>query len=287
MISVNDSGQSPSHREGEPDRLASRDAETRALVARLPDASPAPEFLARLRQDFQRGTVQPALRAVPSWKRPVVRWTGAALGLAAALVLVLLANRGPGWQMVRASGAGSLFVGTTEIALSDVAEELTMLRPGTVVRMEGDETASLDLFYPGLLSLQVTPGSRLSLPAAPGRWFGRRSSFRVDEGEVRVVTGPRFSGARLEISAPGTEVHVLGTTFAVIATADSTCLCVLEGTARMMMPQESSMMPVPPMRRRTVFMDSAETMEEPIRPMEEMKLTMLRDTAMPVLERAR
>jgi hypothetical protein len=65
---------------------------------------------------------------------------------------------------------------------------------------------------------------------------------------------------------------------------ESTTVCVLEGSATMMMPESTSMMPVPPMRRRTVFMHSSETMEEPIRPMEEMHLTNLRNTAMPVLE---
>jgi ferric-dicitrate binding protein FerR (iron transport regulator) len=265
-----------------------QDAKLRDLVARLPDASPSPEFLSRLRRDFQSGSIQPvAPPVVPLWRRPAYLWTTTALGLAAAILLVLLANRGPEWQMVRASGSGTLFVGGTEIALENVEQELTMLRPGTTLRLQGDETASLDLFYPGLFSLQVTPGSSLSLPSSPGRWFGRRSSFHVAEGEVRVVTGPRFPGARLQVTAPGTEVHVLGTTFAVIATADSTCVCVLEGTAKMMMPQESSMMPVPPMRRRTVVMSTSETMEEPIRPMEEMKLTMLRDSAMPVLESGR
>ena len=52
----------------------------------------------------------------------------------------------------------------------------------------------------------------------------------------------------------------------------------------MMMPESTSKMPVPAMRRRTVFMDSHETMEEPIHPMEEMRLTHLRDSAMPVLD---
>lgn len=255
----------------------------RELIARLPDEQARPEFLAALRRDFREGSVRPA-RSLPFWERPRFRWFAAVSAVAACALLLLVANQGPSWQMVRASGTGTLFVQGQPIALSEVAEKLTMLRPGTDVRLEGDATAMLDLFYPGLFTMQVTPGSSLTLPEAPGRWFGREASFRVDMGEVRVVTGPRFPGAVLRVEAPGTEVHVLGTTFAVMTSQESTTVCVLEGSAMMMMPESTSMMPVPPMRRRTVFMHSSETMEEPIRPMEEMHLTNLRDTAMPLLE---
>lgn len=259
----------------------------RELVARLPDERPSAEFMTTLRHDFREGSVLPARPILPFWRRPSFLWLGATAAAAAVALLTMIANQGPSWQMVRASGAGTLFVQGMPIALADVAEELTMLRPGTDVRLEGDATAMLDLFYPGLFTVQVTPGSSLTLPEAPGRWFARHSSFRVDMGEVRVVTGPRFPGSRLRVQAPGTEVHVLGTTFAVMASPESTSVCVLEGDASMMMRESSSMMPVPAMRRRTVFMHSAETMEEPIRPMEEVRLTALRDAAMPVLEAAR
>ncbi|MEZ4652374.1 MAG: FecR domain-containing protein [Candidatus Eisenbacteria bacterium] len=261
-----------------------REDEVQRLLSRLPDVEPAPAFLNRLRLDFQQGTVRPVLAVTPLWRRPTFHWSVAAVALAAAVLVVVFVNRGPSWQMVRASGTGTLFVQGTPIPLADVAENVRMLAPGTEVRLEGDMSASLDLFYPGLFSVQVTPGSSLTLPDAPGRWFRRHASFEVADGEVRVVTGPRFPGAHLKVMAPGTEVHVVGTTFAVIAGADSTCVCVLEGTATMMMPEDSAMMPVPAMHRRTVFMRTEETMEEPIRPMEEMKLTMLRDSAMPVLE---
>ena len=255
----------------------------RELLARMPDEQPAAEFLIALRRDFREGTVRPS-RAHPFWRRPRFRWIATVAAAAAAPWMVLILKKGPSWQMVRASGAGTLFVQGQPIALADVAQKMTMLRPGTDVRLEGDETAMLDLFYPGLFTMQVTPGASLTLPDAPGRWFARSSSFRVDMGEVRVVTGPRFPGSTLRIDAPGTEVHVLGTTFAVMVSSQSTAVCVLEGEASMMMPESTSMMPVPAMRRRTVFMDSHETMEEPIHPMEEMRLTHLRDSAMPVLD---
>lgn len=267
------------------DSRRSSDSEAlRELLSRMPEGQPSPEFLTALRREFREGTIRPARVRLPFWRRPRFRWIATAAAAAAAVWLVLIANQGPGWQMVRASGTGTLFVQGQPIALTEVAQKMTMLRPGAEVRLDGDESAMLDLFYPGLFTMQVTPGASLTLPEAPGRWFGRTSSFRVDMGEVRVVTGPRFPGSTLRIDAPGTEVHVVGTTFAVMVSHETTSVCVLEGEASMKMPASDSMMPVPAMRRRTVVMETHETMEEPIHPMEEMRLTHLRNAAMPVLE---
>jgi ferric-dicitrate binding protein FerR (iron transport regulator) len=132
-------------------------------------------------------------------------------------------------------------------------------------------------------ALQITPGTRLTVPDGLRRWLGRRAEFAVLGGEARVVTGPGFPGARLEISTTNAQVDVIGTTFAVIADADSTCVCVLEGTAQLSMGSAPAM-PVPPMMRGTIRMPDGSTTMEPIRPMEERKLSDLRASAMPMLE---
>jgi len=80
----------------------------------------------------------------------------------------------------------------------------------------------------------------------------------------------------LTLRAPGARIHAVGTTFAVIASPESTCVCVLEGEVRMEGvggPAEV----VTAGTRRTLFTGRDEVVDEEIFPMERMKLEMLRD----------
>ncbi len=91
--------------------------------------------------------------------------------------------------------------------------------------------------------------------------------------------------AGLEIAAPGTEIDILGTTFAVICSPCSTCVCVLDGIAQMT-GKNGLPVSVSPGRRNTFFNDvDRPPLDEPIRGDERMKLEMLRDAALPELEK--
>jgi ferric-dicitrate binding protein FerR (iron transport regulator) len=98
----------------------------------------------------------------------------------------------------------------------------------------------------------------------------------VTKGEVRFVTGPGFAGHRLDIHAPAARALVTGTTFAVITNADTTCVCVLDGTVTME-GVDGVREAVKAGTRRTVFRATGRAYAEEILPMERMKLQMLQD----------
>jgi hypothetical protein len=258
-----------------------RTADERAAQERvrtLPPAAPGAEFRARLREEFVSGTI-PERKSVRRRARTLpLAQVGIALAAAAVLAgFFLRVNRGPAWQFVGVSGDGRVHVGERAFPASEASSTLpNLLRSGASIRLEGE--AQLDLLSPGTLAIQMAPGSNLTIPAPPGRWLGRSTTGGVAAGEVRFVTGPGFAGAHLTIEAPSARIHATGTTFAVISTRDSTCVCVLEGEVRMEGDDGSSEI-VEAGMRRTVFAQRGEVLDEEIFPMERMKLEMLREQA--------
>ena len=127
----------------------------------------------------------------------------------------------------------------------------------------------------GTIAVQVTGGSRATLPEAPGRWFGRNVTGRLERGELRITTGSRFAGAHLAIHTPETAVMVTGTTLAVIREDAGTCVCVLEGHVHVG-PPAGVMEDVAPGRRRFVFNDGRAPEMAEMRPVEHAPLTAFR-----------
>ena len=214
------------------------------------------------------------LLAFPVWSQALV--------LAAAVALIFLvrsANEGAGPEQITAAGNGTIEIDGQTFALSELPAFRDLLEPGAAIHVEGDMSALLDLVYPGFMAVQITAGVEMTLPKPAGRWFNRTASFGVGQGEVRVVTGPDFAGADLAILAPGTEIEITGTTFAVICSPCSTCVCVLEGTAQMT-DESGRTWPVAPGHRQTFFNDRDDPpLDEPIRGEERMKLEMLREAS--------
>jgi len=87
---------------------------------------------------------------------------------------------------------------------------------------------------PGLLKVEIEnsvrwhllPGTtvRLSPPE-----LGQPLRVFVQEGTALATTGPDFPSAGLLVNSEFLNISVTGTTFGVLAGADSTCICVLEG----------------------------------------------------------
>jgi ferric-dicitrate binding protein FerR (iron transport regulator) len=254
-----------------------REERVRKVLRGLPGVAPEPDFRARLRENFVSGALDRERSGKPRAPvLPLFRW-GVPLAAAAALIAAfVLVNRGPEWRSAGMSGEGQVRIGGTTLTAPEVASELEkLLRSGATVEVEGE--APLDLHCEGTLAIQMAPGSRLTLPNSPGRWVGRAISCRVEQGEVRFVTGPAFEGAHLEVTAPAARIEVSGTTFAVISAADSTCVCVLDGEVKINCAVVEDGM------RRTVFPGREDGFDEEIYPMERMKLEMLRTQATTIL----
>jgi FecR protein len=257
------------------------------LIRSLPGPEGEPAFREALRAEFVAGMPGADASAdgdgtrVTEAPRRVVPLRLGLVGLAIAaslLAFFFVWPRGPEWNVVAVAGEGSVTVNGTTYPSAEALQRMPRtLSPGVHVSVEGG--TMLDLAAPGVLSIQLAPGSELEVPgrvAAAGR---ATYEGLVARGEVRFVTGPDFAGSRLDLDAPAAHVIVTGTTFAVITDADTTCVCVLEGTVEMVS-VDGAKEAVTGGTRRTLRRETGEAHAEEILPMERMKLQMLRDAVL-------
>ncbi len=248
---------------------------SREAVEKLGAVPAEPNYRARVREGFVGRTLAGSHRrtrdALRSWRAAPL---AAAAAVAIAIAGIAWGNRGEPWRVVSSTGAGPVVVDGRTIWPADSATLSGAIHPGTRIRMP--EGAQLDLSAAGTLLIQITAGTEVTVPPSPGRWWRRDVSGRIWVGELRVTTGPRFHGARLSVESPDARVNVSGTTIAVIRNSLGTCLCVFEGTARIAAAGRSSE-PLGAGLRRQLFKDGRPPLTEPLRPMEQMKLSMLRD----------
>ncbi|MCP4290647.1 MAG: FecR domain-containing protein [bacterium] len=79
------------------------------------------------------------------------------------------------------------------------------------------------------LRLTLLPGTSLSLPKPPGRWFGRSRRMHIDSGETYGTSGGQKLGFELVFSTDELEARLTGTTFAVFRIDVASCVCLWEG----------------------------------------------------------
>ncbi|NOT35096.1 MAG: hypothetical protein HOP12_13190 [Candidatus Eisenbacteria bacterium] len=233
-------------------------------------------FRRELRAAFVNGTIaeRPTAMRDRSARRLWLRWASASVAAVAACIALMTINAGPAWRSLGMTGATTLRVDGREVALGSDPGWGRLLRAGA--RLEIPAGGQLDLELPGLAIFQAVGGSEVVLPSSPGRWFNRTITGTLASGELRVTTGARFPGTRLTIRTAEARAIVTGTTLAVLRSRDSTCVCVLEGAVTMRGPSGASEV-VHAGFRRSVFAGGRAPVVEAIRPMEIMKLQMLRD----------
>jgi len=224
------------------DRPKPPDHEDRIVrrIRELPDVDASDAFRERLRAEFVSGDfsarapqARPEPRAPSAAPRRPIRWrwwTIPPAAAAALLILVVLMNRAPSLEVLAVSGRGEIRIGDRSVSISDRRDLEAVIRPGVEVALPPG--ARLDLRVAGIALYEITGGTRLTLPGSPGRWFGRRIAGRIHSGELRLKTGPGFAGCRLRVLTPEGLVEVSGTLLSVQCDAGGTCVCVLEGTAR-------------------------------------------------------
>ena len=267
------------------ERLTPEQARARDAV-RQPEAPPADAaFRARLKHDFTSGRIAAGAgaRRVRSGPTPSGHLGRVALPLAAAAALLAVGvlNRGPAFTLGAARGDGIVVVDGVPVPMSHREELARRMRAGARVRVP--DGAELEIASPGHAAIQLTGGTDVALPASPGRWFGRSARLEVRAGELRITTGPRFHGARLEIETPEAAVTVTGTTLAVICEPAGTCVCVLDGRVAVGRKGENGAM-IDAGHLRYVFNDSRPPASDAMRPTERVKLAMFRDAKRTELE---
>jgi ferric-dicitrate binding protein FerR (iron transport regulator) len=267
------------------DELTRDEIRAREALRSLPAPTADPAFRARLKGDFVRGTIAeaPAPRVLELPRRwPWLGWAAGAAAAAAALVLVPLLNSGPRWQVMGLEGPGPVRVGGREIAADAIAGLPARLRAS--VWIEVSAGSQLDLVLPGVAVMQITGGTTATLPASPGRWYGRLMESSLERGEVRFSTGPAFEGVRLAVVTREARAEVVGTTFAVVSDSIGSCTCVFEGAVRLV-PHGAAGEVIREGTHRYLLRGGAFARAEPLPPMEVMKLGMLRDQADSTLQR--
>lgn len=298
----------PRERDGSPGDLTPEADRARRAIDAARASEPGPPradvaFRERLRQEFMQGRIAgseerapepvPAVsrlprpvRENPEPRRPWFLWPLpriAAAAAAAVLVvfLVNLANRGPAWTVLEASGTGEiLFDGdAVPVAQADLIAE--RLRPG--VEVEIPEGAKLEIMSARTLLIELTPGTKLTIPPPPPRFFGRNAELWTRGGLLRITTGPAFAGARFDIHTPDAMTRIAGTTIAVIMDPMGTCVCVLEGKAMVGRQSGGAMMAVGPGRRAFVFRDGSPLETNSIRETEIVSLARFRSTRLHML----
>jgi ferric-dicitrate binding protein FerR (iron transport regulator) len=127
------------------------------------------------------------------------------------------------------------------------------------------------------LLLSVAPGSEVSLPDPPGRWFGRTCELRVTTGSVFASTGGRPLGFDLVVTTPDACTRIKGTTFAVRRNDRGTCVCLYEGSVEVAQVIRGEVVSVPAGRRLQVYSDGQAPAIEPLDEVESRMLAGLHD----------
>ena len=129
-----------------------------------------------------------------------------ALALVAAVALAAFAwafNPGPRWRVAATQEAdGNVLFDDDPIPASDFEAMNDLLVGGAVVEWRG--FGDLELVSPDHAWLAIAPGTVVTLPAPPTRWFARTSRARLEEGTLRFLAGPSFGGARFVVETAET-----------------------------------------------------------------------------------
>jgi hypothetical protein len=261
-----------------PDVLrTAEESQARDAVRRLAPPRADAAFRERLKRDFVAGRVgERRVLALPvAWHRRLAARLALATAACAALAIgVMVANRGPDWTVLTSTGDGIAIVDRIPVPLAHAEDLGRRLRAGARVTLPAG--AEVELGTAAGLVIQVTAGTEFTVPAVPGRWFGRAVRGAVRHGVVRVTTGPSFQGARLHFDTPEAVVEVTGTTLAVICEPAGTCVCVYDGVVRVGARNAESE-PVTSGQRRFVFNDGRAPESAAIRPGEIRVLGTFRD----------
>lgn len=256
----------------ENETLTPEEEAAREQIAGLPDVEADARFRDELREAFVSGAI---LREHRPHRLRLLAWA-AALILATGIGLER-ANRGEAWVVREGSASGWVHVDGRALRAADT-EALSRMQLGGA-SVTTDSEAEIRLESGEALVLVITPGSSVQLPEPPRRYWSRTARARLERGELRGTTGSAFRGARLAVELPEASAEIRGTTFALIADGEGSCACAFEGDVRLR--DSAGWRRLEPGRRRLVPPRGGPTLEEPLRPMERMKLEMLRDGVWP------
>jgi ferric-dicitrate binding protein FerR (iron transport regulator) len=236
-------------------------------VRELPPVEAEVGFRQRLRDSFVSGEIAPPAAdrdeaprrriAPPLWRLLVP------IAAVIAVLVVILPSRPPGLRILDVSGEGLVNVDGTGIPVQERESLSRAIRGGARVTLDPDVT--LDLIVPRLAVYELRPGTRMSLPPAPGRWFGRAVACSLLVGELRLKTGSDFPGTQLTVYTPDGVVVLSGTLLSIAVDSEGTCVCVLEGVAAVGVDGDNLEEVTPGFRK--IMLKNGEVSIVPVKPM--------------------
>lgn len=236
------------------DHMHPDDERAAAGVRGLPNVEADADFRERLRSAFVTGEIEEASAGVaePAPRRRN-RWLPWAVpALVAAVVAVLIMTRPPALHVVAVNGGGDARVNGRIVSLADRAALNQAIRSGATLELP--DSASVDLLSNHVVLIEVTAGTRVTIPSPPGRLVQRAAACSLTAGEIRIKTGAGFRGSSLRVYTPEGMAEITGTMLSVQCDAGGTCVCVVEGTVHVGV-DESDLKPVGAGYRRVMLRD--------------------------------
>jgi FecR protein len=226
----------------------------------MPEVAADTRFRERLRAEFVegelRGQGRTQARLVPEGRRfrsGILRWRVLLPAAAAAvLVVIITLSRGPALELALVNAPGAVTVNGRSYDATDRPMLESALQPGAVlVLAKGTELDLLD----GDAVVYELSSATATLPQPVAGWRGAKTAeWRLERGEIRVLTGPDFRGRRLLIETPEGVAEVSGTLLSVARDETATCVCVHAGVARVGV-HPGDLESVPAGKRRVMFAD--------------------------------
>jgi hypothetical protein len=240
------------------DRLEEKDI--RKMVRDLPQVGADADFRERLRGAFTEGRLEmgPALGEPAGSSRPLLGWLRWSIAVAAAavvLITVVTLNRPADLRIAQVVGEGEVWVDGATINVTDESALAAGIRAGAEVGTPPG--AVIDLIAGNVVLFEIAGGTRMSIPPMPGRWFGREVACSLYVGEIRIKTGTDFRGSQLLVYTPEGVAEIAGTLLSVQRDEGGTCVCVVEGIARVGK-NEDDMQSVKPGYRKVMHSDGTE-----------------------------
>lgn len=216
-----------------------------------------PAFRSRLRHQFVTGAIAEGAAGRRGLLDRLRGWMLVpAAAAAAATIWLLVFTARPAWELLNVTGTGTITVSTQgeaeleEVVAGDTAHLARLIRPGAHIRIP--EQSTLDIIAGNVLLFRLDHQAALTIPRNPRK--GEVMVSRLEAGELRIKTGPGFKGQRVSVRTSEGRTELSGTVVSVFKGGDFTCVCVLEGTARIGK-SEATLEDIPPGMRKVMFAD--------------------------------
>lgn len=226
-------------------------------------------FRERLKRGFINGTIsEPAVTPQEPRARALLRWGWILVPAAAAVLLfaLFLPKPAPTWTVQAMHGEGRIEIDGQTLPMNDPVLVAGALGSGGHVRLI--EGGSLDLLLDDRLLVEMDERADVTVPVPPKRGSADLLLSEVHHGELRIKTGPGFPGMELHILTAEGRTEIVGTIVSVYRGDGFTCVCVLEGTARIGA-DEARLEEIPQGMRKVMFGDGRPPMVTEIEPQHE------------------